>query len=171
MKAVKIVLGIIVVLSVVFLGTGLVVKENTYATQIDINKPVELVFKKFNDMAAMKQWIPEIVKIDTLNFNPGITGSQFALYVDNKGQEVRMEEKVLAFVRNKKVTFFYDAEGMLKTATYTFTENKGTTRIELKAAYKSEDSYILSCFFPYFKGTVKGLDEQYLSNFKGYIER
>ncbi len=40
----------------------------------------------------------------------------------NQGQEITMTEKVMAYVQNEKVTLFFDAENMLKTDDYVFTE-------------------------------------------------
>lgn len=170
MRAVKIILGIIIVVSIIFFSTGLVVKENKYDVSIEVNRPLSEVFLKFNDLSQIKKWIPEIKSIDTLNFNPGITGSKFKMAVNNQGEEIVMEEKVLAYIQNEKVTLFFDAEGMLKTDQYIFTDQEGKTLIQLNSTFKSENSYILSCVFPYFKGIVKSQDEQYLANFKAFAE-
>lgn len=171
MKTVKIILGIVIALSFVFLGTGLVIKENRYEASVEVDKPLSEVFQKFNDMSKIKQWIPEIKSIDTLNFNPGITGSKFKMVVDNQGEEVTMEEKVLAYIKNEKVTLFFNAESMLKTDEYLFSERNGKTQIQMNSTFRSEDSYMLSCFFPYFKGTLRDIDQGYLDNFKAFAEK
>ena len=93
------------------------------------------------------------------------------MVVNNQGEEVTMEEKVLAYILDEKVTLFFDAEGMLKTDQYTFSYTNGKTQIQLNATYKSEDSYMLSCFFPYFKGSLRKIDQQYLNNFKAFAEK
>lgn len=171
MKAVKIILGIIIALTIVFFATGLVVKENNYKAEVLVDKSVSETFILFNDISKIKNWIPEIKSIDTIQFNSVITGSRFKMVVDNQGQEVTMEEKVLAFIPNKKVTLFFDAEGMLKTDEYVFTSKDGKTMISMNSSFKSEDSYLLSCVFPYFKGTLKDIDQQYLDNFKAFAEK
>ena len=81
-----------------------------------------------------------------------------------------MTEKVLAYVENEKVTLFFDAENMLKTDDYAFTENDGKTTIILNSSCKS-DSYIMACLFPYFKGTFQEQDQSYLNNFKEFMEK
>lgn len=171
MKAVKVILGIIIFISLVFFSTGLVVKENKYSLSVEVDKPLSEAFTAFNDLSKIQKWIPEIKKIDTIQFNTGISGSKFEMVVNNQGKEITMQEKVLVFVANEKVTLYFDAEGMLKTDEYLFKEENGKTQITLNASFVSEDSYLLSCVFPYFKGTVKGIDEQYLNNFKTYIEK
>lgn len=170
MKTVKVVLTILVVLTVVFLGTGLVVKENHYTVEVEVNKPVAETFRLFNDQTTMKEWMPEFRKIEVINEKPGITGSEYRITVDNNGESVSMKEKVLAYVENEKVTLYIDAESVLKTGDYQFVAEGNKTKVILNATYQAE-SYILSCVFPFFKGTFRGIDEGYLKNFKTFAEK
>lgn len=170
MKAIKIILIVISIFVVVFILTGLVVKETEYTTQIAVNKPLNEVFANFSNKKNIKNWIPEIQSIDTINANFGKTGSIFKIKILNQDQELTMTEKVIAYVPNEKLTVFYDAENMLKTNDYLFSEKDGVTKIILNATCRS-DSYILSCVFPYFKNTFKNQDLSYLKNFKNFIEQ
>lgn len=169
MKSIKIILGIITVFVLAFLLTGLFLKETTYLAEVSVDKPIEEVFKVFNNSENIKNWIPEVQSVEVVNENPGKTGSVYRVVVLNQGQEITMTEKVLAYVPNEKVTLFFDAEGMLKRDDYTFTEKDGVTNITLKASCQS-DTYIMACIFPYFKGTFKEQDQSYLNNFKAFIE-
>lgn len=170
MKTVKIILGIITAITLVFFATGLFVKETNYTTQVSINKSVKDVFETFNTSENIKNWIPEVKSFDVINENIGKTGSTYKIVVENQGQEITMTEKVMAYVPNEKVTLFFDAENMLKTDDYIFTEKDGITTITLNSSCKS-DSYIMACMFPYFKGTFKEQDQSYLNNFKSFIEK
>lgn len=170
MKTVKIIIGIISVLSIIFFATGLVVKETTYTAEVAIDKQVEEVFTAFNKKGNIKNWIPEVKSVEVLNENLGKTGNVYKMVVENQGQEITMTEKVMAYVPNEKVTLFFDAENMLKTDDYTFTDKNGTTLLKLKASCQS-DSYIMACLFPYFKGTFQTQDQSYLNNFKEFIEK
>ena len=170
MKTIKIILGIITAIVVIFLATGLIVKETNYTAQVSINKSVEEVFKTFNDSGNIKKWIPEIKSFEVVQENSGKTGSTYKIVVNSQGQEITMTEKVLAFVPNEKVTLFFDAENMLKRDDYIFTEKAGITTITLNTSCQSE-SYIMACMFPYFKGTFQKQDQTYLNNFKEYIEK
>ncbi|PQJ80897.1 SRPBCC family protein [Polaribacter porphyrae] len=170
MRKIKIILGIITALSIVFFATGLFVKETNYTTEVVVNKSLNKVFQEFNNQENAKKWIPEIEKIETINKNIGITGSEYKIILENKGEKITMTEKVMAYVPNEKVTLFYDAENMLKTNDYLFSEENGKTKIILNATCRSH-SYIMSCLFPYFKGTFKTQDTQYLTNFKEFVEQ
>ena len=170
MKTVKVILTILVILSVLFLGTGLVIKENKYSTEITINKPLSETFKLFNDQESIRQWIPEIQKFEAIVEKPGVTGSEFRITMDNNGETVTMKEKVLAYVEDEKVTLYFDAEQVLKTDDYTFISDGESTKIQLNVTFQAE-SYIMSCMFPYFKGAFKSVDEKYLNNFKAFAEK
>lgn len=170
MKTVKIILVVISVLTFGFFLTGLVIKETNYTAQISIDKPVDEVFVAFNTKGNIKNWIPEVKSVEVINENLGKTGSTYKVIVKNNGEEIVMTEKVMAYVPNEKVTLFFDAENMLKTDDYTFTEKNGKTTIQLNASCQS-DSYIIACLFPYYKGTFKTQDQSYLNNFKAFVER
>ncbi|MFY9242380.1 MAG: SRPBCC family protein [Polaribacter sp.] len=170
MKTIKVILGIITALVVVFFATGLIVKEVNYTAEVSVNKSVEEVFTTFNNSEKIKNWIPEVKSFEVLNENVGKTGSTYKIVVENQGQEITMTEKVMAYVPNEKVTLFFDAENMLKTDDYVFKQNNGITTISLNASCQS-DSYIMACIFPYFKGTFKNQDQTYLNNFKEFVEK
>lgn len=170
MKAIKIILGIISTFVVIFLLTGLLIKETTYTAEVSVNKSIDEVFKTFNNSEDIKNWIPEVQSFEVVNENPGKIGSIYKIVVLNQGEEITMTEKVMAYVPNEKVTLFFDAEGMLKKDDYTFTEENGVTKITLNASCQS-DTYIMACIFPYFKGTFKEQDQTYLNNFKAFSEQ
>lgn len=170
MKTIKVILIIISIFSLAFLGTGLVVQQTSYSAKVSINKPLNEVFNNFMKIDSVKNWIPEIQSVESVNLNPGITGSVYNIVVLNQGEEIKMTEKIMAYVPNEKVTLFFDAENMLKKDDYLFSEENGVTTITLNASCQSE-SYIMACMFPYFKGTFRDQDQSYLNNFKTFVEK
>ena len=64
MKTVKVILTIIVILTLAFFATGIIVKETTYQATVSIKKPIEVVFAEFNTPENTKNWIPEIKKFE-----------------------------------------------------------------------------------------------------------
>lgn len=169
MKTIKIILGIISAIVLAFLLTGLFVKETTYTINVSIDKPIEDVFKAFNNSENIKNWIPEVQSFEVVNNNPGKTGSIYKITVLNQGQEIVMTEKVMAYVPNEKVTLFFDAEGMLKKDDYIFTEKNGKTIVTVSTSCQSE-TYLMACVFPFFKSTFVKQDQSYLNNFKTFVE-
>jgi uncharacterized membrane protein len=170
MKAIKVILVIVTLLVVVFFSTGLIVKETTYQVKIQIDKPIKKVFSVFNNQELMKEWMTDVKSVIPINIKPGIVGSEYKMILENQGKEVEMIEKVLAFIPNKKVTLFFDADDMLKTDEYSFSFSEGKTTI-VKDVVSKSDSYLMSCMFPYFKGMFTEIDQKYLEDFKVYIEK
>jgi len=170
MKTIKIILGIITAFVVVFLATGLLIKETNYTTQITINKPVEEVFETFSNSENIKKWIPEIKSFEVINENIGKTGSSYKIVIENQGQDIEMTQRVIAYVKNEKLTLYFDAENMLKRDNYIFKEKNGNTVISVNTSCQSE-SYLMACMFPYFKGTFKEQDQAYLNDFKVFVEK
>lgn len=170
MKTIKIIIGIISLISIIFFATGLVVKETNYASEITVNTSVETVFKAFTKQGNSKNWIPELKSIEILEEKLGKTGSTYTMIIDNQEQEIIVTKKIMAFVPNEKATYFFDAENLLRTNDYIFSEEKGITTIQLKASCKSK-SYIMGCMLPFFKGVLTRQDESHLNNFKNFIEK
>ena len=96
MKTIKIILGLITAITLVFFATGLFVKETNYEVSITIQKPVEEVFKKMINPETTKKWIPEIKEKTIINKNIGVTGSEYQVVVNNQGEDIKMKEKVMA---------------------------------------------------------------------------
>jgi len=170
MKTIKFILIFISIVFIVFITTGLFVKQTEYDVQVTVNKPIAEVFEAFNNKEVTKNWVSDLKKVDTVNVNMGKIGSEFRLLINNQGQDLKISEKVMAYVPNEKVTLFYDAENMLKTNDYIFEESNGNTTIKLHTTCSSE-SYIMACMYPYFEWALEDQDQQYLNNFKAYLEK
>lgn len=170
MKAVKITLYIVIILSVVFFATGLIVKETKYITEVEVNKPLAETFALFNNVSKIKQWFPEYKSIEAVDKKPEITGSIYNIIVENNGQKVVIKEKILAYIENEKVTLSLDREGVVEIDDYTFKSDGSKTIITLNSSYQAK-SYILGCVLPYFKGAFKQIDQKYLNNFKMFSEK
>jgi len=169
-KIFKILLGIIAILLIVFLATGLIIKETTYEVSTSIDKPVEEVFAAFNDHTKIKEWIPSIKSFEAIDEKEGMVGSTYKMIVDDNGKEFKMKETITEFVVNKKMKLEFDAQGMLKTDDVTFTSDGDKTTITNRSVCKGTN-FLLKCTFPYFKSIFKSTDQKYLDNFKLFVEK
>ncbi len=169
MKTIKIILGIIIVLSVVFFATGLIVKETFYNVEVLINKPIKKVFLDFENPKILKQWVTEIKSITPTNKTTQKVGTTYKMIVEHQGKEATIEKKIIAYTPNEKMTFRFTTDGMLRTDDYTFVSDSTNTKIIQKSTVKS-NSYILACVFPWFKGRLKTLSKNQLNLFKKVVE-
>ena len=169
MKTVKIIITFLIILTVLFFGTGLIIKESSYTSKIIINEPLEKTFSTFTDLSAKTQWNPEYNAIEVIELKPGITGSIYNIKVLHNNQTTIIREKVLAYVKNEKITLFIDKDGVVERDDYTFSSDGSQTVINLSSSYQAK-SYLLSCVLPFYKFKFKKIDEVFLNNFKRFLE-
>ena len=170
MKTIKIILGIVTAFTVIFFVTGMFVNEVTYTSEIKINKPLETVFTAFKNPQTMKEWLPDIKTIEPIEEKEGVIGSTYKMTVDNQGQTAVMKETITAYIVNKKMTFNFASDQMFKIDSFNFSSENGVTKIVEHSTIRA-NSYIMSCMFPYFKGTFKKMSQDYLQLFKEFVEK
>ncbi len=169
MKATKVILIIISIVSVGFFSTGLIMPEIKYETSIEINKNMDEVFLSFADVKNSMDWVPGLKSVGIRKEVPNKIGSVYELIAIDKGAEITIVQKITAFKKNESIGILFRANEMNKLNLFKFEVRGNTTVITLDATCRS-DSYMLSCIFPYFKGFFKDQDDVYLQNFKSYIE-
>jgi uncharacterized membrane protein len=170
MKTVKIIITFLIILTVFFLGTGLIIKESSYTSTITINQPLEKTFATFTDLSTIPKWNPAYSAIEVVDLKPGITGSIFDIKVIHNNQTTIIREKVLAYVKNEKYTLYIDKDGVIERDDYTFSSDGTQTLINLNSSYQAK-SYLLSCVLPFFKSKFKKIDEVFLNNLKTFVEK
>ena len=170
MKSVKIILGIVTTLVLVFFLTGIIITEVKYTAEIEINKPIATVFKNFKNVDQLKKWLPDVKSIEPKQEKPNILGSTYNLVVENNGQEIKMIQRISEYVENEKITFQFHSDQMIKTTEYNFTVNGNATKIVQNSSVNSK-SYMTACLYPYFKGTFKKISLQSLKKCKEYSEK
>ncbi len=170
MKIIKITLGIVIAISLVFFATGFVVKEVVYTTNISINKPLQEVFKTFSKVENQKLWTPEIDSIVVENRNPQHIGSVYKLSITNNDQKLITKQRVLAYVPNKEIEYRFNSDVMIRVEDYSFSYENKQTIITQKTTIRSL-SYMLTCTFPWFKSNFEKNSQKYLENFKKLIEK
>ncbi len=170
MKVIKVILGVIIAISIIFFTTGLFIKETKYITKIEINKPLDKVFANFNDEALLQKWIPELVSITPIDIKKGKVGSSYLMIVDAGSQKIKMTKKILAYVKNKKVTFTFDTKDLFKIDEYVFSRKANKTIIKKNTIHRNK-TYIMGCIYPYFKGKLQNIEQKYLDKFKEVVEK
>ena len=169
MKKVKIILVFLIIITTLFFTTGLIIKDNTYSIHMTINKPLQETFLLFNNPSTIPIWNPGYISIDIVDKKVGFTGSVYRIKIQHNEEEVFIKEKILAYVKNEKVTLFFDREGMIETDDFIFSSDGSSTTIKLHSSYKAK-SYILGCVLPFFKYKFKQIDKEALLNFKNFAE-
>ena len=139
-----------------------------YTATVVIEKPIDQVFKDFNDATNISKWIPEIQEVKSIQKTKEVTGSKYTVTVDNQGKEIVLNEEVLAYALNEHIKLKFQGGGMTKTDDYIFNSEADKTVITLTSSIRG-DNFVLGCMLPFVKGKLAKQDQQYLDNFKSYI--
>lgn len=171
MKLVKFFLRIIALAVILFLATGLLIKEVDYQVSIAIEKPLDTIFTEFKDPLNSSNWIPSIKKITPIDLRDGVVGSIYSsVFKTQENRTLVVRQEILAYIPNKKITFFYEAGDRLETSDFVFSQEDNITIIIQHTSLRSR-SYLQQCLFPFLKNSMIEKDQQYLNNFKSYIEK
>ncbi len=168
-RILKLIIGILVTLILIFLMAGLFVPKVSYSTSVTVNKPLQVTWEQFNDRGAIQNWIPEVQHIKILKETPQVIGSQYQMYVDSGKGEIIMTETVTEFVPPEKVGLEYNAGQMLKRDKFSFSGDTTTTTISGTHICRGSN-YIHRCLFAFFKGMFRNTDQKYLDQFRDWTE-
>lgn len=153
-----------------FLSIGLFVPQVDYETAGEIDGGVAEVFAMYNDMDKIKNWIPSIKSIKSLKETENKKGSVYEMVIDNEGNEITMEERVLDYKEGELVSLQFDPGPMTKTDVYTFAQAGNKTIINGKHSVKGSN-YFYKCMFALFKSNMTNIDQDYMNAFKKYFEK
>ena len=170
MKVLRIILGILGLVLVIFLGAGLVSPSVNYEVETSVDLPVEKAFALFNDKDFLDDWFPELTKIEPIEEKPGIIGSSYKLHFNSEGQEIVMTETIQDWKENERIVFMHDAGNMIKTDDFTFIAEGGKTTMRNEVSCRGSN-YIHRCMFAFFKGMFRKYDQGYIDNFKTAAEK
>ena len=168
-KFLKITGILLVLLTVVFFSLGLLNPKVTYSIEITVNKPLAEVFRKYNDPGTLKQWIPELKKLEILEIKAGMVGTKMKMIIENEGQTIELLEEVTVYEENKIIGLSFDAGSMHKSDLVQFTSTGESTLISGDYTCTGSNLFYRS-LFSLFKGQFRAIDEGYLKNFKKFAE-
>jgi uncharacterized protein YndB with AHSA1/START domain len=133
MKALKILLGIVVLGVIALLGVGLATPEFEYENEVVIDKPVATVWAVFTDESRMKDWLFGLVKVENLAGKPLEVGSRWRLEFEVDGEEVIVDETVTAVEPNRRYAFDATTDVFTGPTEITFTELDGRTKVSARS--------------------------------------
>lgn len=104
-KFLKIAVGLLLLLFVLFLGVGLLSSSFEYENRITIERTPEQVWTVFTDQERMGDWLDGFVRIENLSGNPMEVGSRWKLVFDMDGEVVELIEEMTVIEPNRRFAF------------------------------------------------------------------
>jgi carbon monoxide dehydrogenase subunit G len=140
-----------------------------YTSEIEINKPIDLVIALFDNPNNMGKWMEGLQSFEHLSGTPGQPGAKSKLRFKMGKREIEMIETVT--VRNLPHEFSgtYEANGV-----FNIVKNKFIKLSDNKTKYISENEFQFKGFMKIIAflmpGAFKKQSMKYLMDFKRFIE-
>lgn len=170
MRFLKNIFYLVLLIIALFFLSGVVFPQINYTVSQQVNIPVEKAFTLFNDNKTMKEWMPALKELTPIEEKPGLVGSRYHIKVEAQGEVLDMEETVVAFKQNEKISLEIRSVDMLKNDEYTFEGNGNQTTIQNKSSVQGT-TYFLRCLYASFYLLIKGEDQATLDSFKAFAEK
>ncbi len=112
MKLLKIILGIILLLFILFLLAGVFTPSISYTSEVTVNKPVKEAWAVMQDESKLSQWITGFVKSELVEGTAGQVGTVSNIYVSDSGKEMIMTETIKKIEPEKSMAMLFHMDFM-----------------------------------------------------------
>lgn len=170
MKILRYFFYVLLIVFILFLGTGLFVPTLNYEAEVSVNKPVATCWKIFTDTTKMGEWVHNFKSIEVLNETSDKVGSRYLLTVEDGGEEYQMTETVLSYDPEKYYAFQIENDVLINHVEFTFESKAGNTKIVTTNKLKGKD-ILMKAIFPFMKGMFTREAKGDLERLKTLIER
>ena len=113
MKALKIILGILLIVVLAFFAVGLFASEVTYQNTVTIDRSPEQVWEVFHQSEKLGSWLDGFERIENLSGNKLEVGSRWKLFFDQDGEKIEIVEQVTAVKTNELYAFDLETDPFL----------------------------------------------------------
>lgn len=161
---------LIVLLAAGFFSIGLIYPKIQNRTQVEINKPAEVVWAYFVDENNMSEWIEGFKKVEIISGKRNEVGSKYRMTFDEGGSEFVMIETVKEFNPPDVYAFRLENEVITDDVKITFKESDGITTVV------QEDNVVggnifWSSLFVLTQSNLKSNVQKALDKLKSNVER
>lgn len=157
-------------LAVVLLYTLLVfvVGPVTYETRFEVDRPLADVWAVFHDETRLKDWLPGLQSIETVEGEPMTVGSRYRLTFVEEGSEVVMYETVTSVVPEREFAFLLTHEIVDSDITVSFEDLDGRTAVVTRNEVRGKG--VLKPLMPLLKASMIERQQQGYDALKALIE-
>lgn len=168
MKILKILLGIIFVLALLFFGRGLLTPSIAYENTIVTNKPAKEAWAVMSDEANLPKWISGYVKSELISGTPNTVGAISNVTVDDNGTITVMKERITAIKEYEKMAMNFTIDFMDMDYEMNFKEKDGKTTLVTKSVTRGNGLFAKS-IISWIQGGMVAQEDKNLANLKDLI--
>jgi uncharacterized protein YndB with AHSA1/START domain len=141
--------------------------RTTYS--IEINRPVNDVFRYIDSAEHVTKWLSGLVKIIPITEGGNRVGARARHVYNENGRTFEMEEETLAYEPNHRVKIRAVGDAFELTAEYTLTAVGNRTRLDFETDLTFRN-ILLRLLGPLFGGSSKKRVEQDFQRLKALVE-
>lgn len=169
MKLFKYFFYALLIVFVLFLGTGLIFPEVEYEAEVIVDATPQKCWDVFTDTTKMAGWVQNFESIQTIQQTPDQIGSKYLLRVIDGGQQYEMAETVISYDPMKNYSFELENDVLINTISYNFEPLQEGTRIYTTNKIHGKD-ILMRSIFPFMKSMFLHQTEVDLNKLKNLIE-
>ena len=142
-------------------------------SSIQINAPIEEVFRIFTDIENLEKNIENIIKVELLSDKKEGLGVKWRETRVFFGREATEEMEISDLKENESYTVTAESNGTKYTSVYNFQENNGGTLVEMEFSAKTLTTFskIMSIFAFLFIGSIKKAFQKDMEELKRILEK
>lgn len=171
MKYLKILLGIILLLVLIFLAIGLFVPSISYESEVTVNKSAAESWAVMSDEANLGKWIDGFKRTELVSGTENTLGAVSHVYVRGQSEEdeMMMTETITKFEKNKVMGMTFTMDFMDMEYEMNFKEEGGKTVIQSKSKTKG-NSIWAKPMVALMKGAMKEQEDNNMKSLKNIID-
>lgn len=170
MKYLKYVLFFILVLTLIFFGSGLLTPSISYESEIVVKKPANESWAFMGDAENLPNWIEGYQKNELISGEENTVGAVSKVYVEDNGQEMVMEETITTYNLNEHLGMTFTMDFMNMDYDMYFKEKNGKTTILTKSKTVGNNLFAKS-MISFMGGAMKKQEDENLSRLKALINK
>lgn len=170
MKYLKYFIGLILFLTLIFVGRGLMTPSISYSSEIIVDKSIEEAWAVMNDESKVTQWLKDLTKVEHVSGEKGKVGAVTKYTFSQNGSESSILETLKVIRPNEHIAMDFEIEGVMDMIYMAdFSTKDGKTHIKSSTTNKAKN-FPMQCMLPFMKGSFQSQEDENMANLKKLIE-
>lgn len=164
MKILKLFLGFLVLLTLIFVVRGLITPSIEYASEISVDKPLKEAWEVMQDENKISEWLQGIQDVKHISGEKGTVGAVTEYTFMQGGQQSKVIETIKSIIPQKQIKMDFASPGAMDMAyTVDYSTVEGKTHIK-SSTVVSGQGFFMKCLMPWLKGTMIAQEDLNMSN-------
>lgn len=169
MRVLKIAGSLVLVLMLAFVGVGLMSSRVVLASEVEIDKPIEQVWRVFSDETRMQEWMDGLQRTESISGDALTVGGRSKLVFLEGEEEIEVIEEVTECKPGELYSFKMETDPFEGTTEIRFSAGENGTK--LSAVTTMDGRNLVWCaLLRLMKGAIADRNQGYYENLKRLIE-